>query len=336
MRFAAAVAAIAVGCARAPVAAQDDAEHGEHATGDDSVDDPTPSEPSGDPSADTGSPGDDEPEADLDCTFALGEVSRVADHTLLVFEDFELLADGRVATGANNYLMAYTDWGAEMEMLGFGLGINPTGVRALADGTIAVADVSEGTVSRVDPTSGGVEVLVGGMSNPNGLTAAGDGLLYVSEHVDGGRVLRVDPATGEVATVTTFPADEAPNGIALEPGDDTLVVAVRAGAGGSRIDRIDLTTGAATEVAAFDGELDTVGVDACGGVYTVPYGGGAVSRIAPSGEVTDLVTIDLGAISGMRWGIGTAALPRDHLYVSAQHNGVTEIAVGVTGAPTVF
>jgi hypothetical protein len=91
-------------------------------------------------------------------------------------------------------------------------------------------------------------------------------------------------------------------------------------------------------VGVFDGvELDAVGVDACGGVYTVPFSGGTLLRIAPQGEVQELVTLtDFPALSGMRWGIGTASLPRDHLYLSASHNGIIEIVVGVTGAPTVF
>lgn len=266
-----------------------------------------------------------------DCTVS---PSVLGFHSLQAFEDFDFLPDGRLVSGFNDSLVVTdADWGTGAEILGPGLGANPTGVRVLPSGDIAVAEVSGGNVSLVDATSGGFVNLVSGMSSPNGLAISRDGALYISEHIDGGRILRLDLQTSAIGVVLTSASTDAPNGLSLSADDRTLFVAV-----GSRIDRVDLSDGSVEILHEFGaGEFDTVAVDVCDAAYTIDYNGGVLYRIRADGAVDELATIDgYSYRTGLRWGIGTTALPRDHLYLSARTQGVTEIAIGVDGVPPVF
>jgi hypothetical protein len=268
-----------------------------------------------------------EPTLSPECEGA-AEIEALERHFVLVFEDFDFLPDGRVVTGANGILLVYTDWGATQDQIGFGLGANPTGVRALASGHVAVADVSTGDLSLVDLATGGTVRVLSGLRNPNGLAAAHDGTIYLSEHVPGGRILHVDPASGDFDIAFTASGADAPNGLALDLDDALLYVAYE-----HRIDRIDLADGTASVVYTDDDDrFDSVAVDSCGSVYTIGYSLGTLRRIAPDGTVEEVaVMTEGGAFSSLRWGLGTDALPRDHLYIGAQHNWVTEVAVGRPG-----
>jgi sugar lactone lactonase YvrE len=73
------------------------------------------------------------------------------------------------------------------------------GMGILPDGSVVIADVSNGAVKRVYPNSAS-EVVLGGLLYPNGLDIGPDGYIYVAEN-NAGRVRRIDPDTGEFTIV---------------------------------------------------------------------------------------------------------------------------------------
>ena len=99
----------------------------------------------------------------------------------------------------------------------------PEGPIALPDGSIIVVDIARGTLSRVDP-NGAIEVIADLGGGPNGAAIGPDGACYICnnggfiwhksgtgllfpghqpENYSGGRIERVDLATGEVSVIYT-------------------------------------------------------------------------------------------------------------------------------------
>jgi streptogramin lyase len=68
-----------------------------------------------------------------------------------------------------------------------------------ADGAVYVTLYGRGEVARVNVRNGDVQVAVSGLTKPEGISATPDGNLLVLE--EGGRLVRVDTATGETQTV---------------------------------------------------------------------------------------------------------------------------------------
>ena len=55
----------------------------------------------------------------------------------------------------------------------------PEGPVCMADGSIVLVEVKRGTISRVDPDNGSVEVVAQPGGGPNGAAVGPDGALYV-------------------------------------------------------------------------------------------------------------------------------------------------------------
>lgn len=71
-----------------------------------------------------------------------------------LFEDFEVLPDDTIVTGANGALLRWVPEGpppGAWPVPGFD---NPTGLRRLPDGRLAFADAFVGAVAALDPTTG--------------------------------------------------------------------------------------------------------------------------------------------------------------------------------------
>ncbi len=98
----------------------------------------------------------------------------------------------------------------------------PEGPVALPDGSVALVEIARGTVTRVAP-DGGLSVIAEPGGGPNGLAMGPDGMLFLCNNggflwheadgllrpvgtpddYGGGRIERIDPATGAVETLYT-------------------------------------------------------------------------------------------------------------------------------------
>ena len=106
---------------------------------------------------------------------------------------------------------------SDYEILATGLEF-PEGPVYMPDGSIVLVEVKRGTISRIDPTDGSVEVVAQPGGGPNGAAVGPDGALYVcnnggfewgeargltipglvSDGYSSGRIERIDLETGEV------------------------------------------------------------------------------------------------------------------------------------------
>jgi len=94
------------------------------------------------------------------------------------------------------------------------------GVGFLPGGDLVVNIVSTGSLVRVSP-DGGYSVVLSGLAYPNGLEVDLEGFVYVSEN-SGGRVRRIDPASGEYQVLAT--GLPSPNGLSFDAPYTTLYV----------------------------------------------------------------------------------------------------------------
>lgn len=210
------------------------------------------------------------------------------------------------------------------------------GLRATAKGVVVYADNDTMTLFRVNP-AGFKEMVLGGLEYANGLEVDLDGFVYVAEQ-SGGRVRRVDPATGQFTILAE--GLSAPNGLSFSPDYRTLYVG---SFGGGTITAIALhedMTAAGTSLfkqAIGSGGLDGMGVDACGNVYVCEFGPAIVWRFSPDGT-KDEQLVNLGGetawIPNLQWGSGIGGWDRETLYVlDFSGNRVFEVPVGVTDKP---
>ena len=135
-------------------------------------------------------------------------------------EDFAFGNDGRMySVNWNGHLVWHTydgDSDTVLPRLG-----EAAGMEMMADGSLVIANVSDGTVIRVDTEDGSSETLMSGIPYPNGITIDQDGVVYVSEHTRG-NVRRYDPETGESELIARGLYN--PNGMAFSPDWQTLYV----------------------------------------------------------------------------------------------------------------
>ena len=97
----------------------------------------------------------------------------------------------------------------------------PEGPVVMSDGSVILVEIKRGTISRVDPADGSIEVVANPGGGPNGAALGPDGALYVCnnggfewgqargltvpglvpEDYSSGRIERIDIETGEVVTL---------------------------------------------------------------------------------------------------------------------------------------
>ena len=166
---------------------------------------------------------------------------------------------------------------------------------------------------------------VNDLGAPNGLTVGPDGFLYYSDF-NGGRVYRVDPASGTRAEVTASMISGA-NGLAFESGGTLLVASYGTG----RLLRLTLTAGVETGRATVTDDLsnpDGVAVAADGTIYVGDQGGAIPAGVySISAGVVTPVRTGLSAPASVEFGAG--ALRCDDLYVAIGGGAMQRIeAVG--------
>lgn len=138
-------------------------------------------------------------------------------------------------------------------------------------------------ISRLDPATGIETLLISGMDNPNSITVADDGSIYVDEQQGYGSryrgIHRIDPVTGEETVISTDP----------RIGDWNSDLMWISGHGLYKIDtytdsilRIDVATGGVSTLTTFSGDL------------------GPRTAVVPVPEATAICVLMLGALSLMR------------------------------------
>lgn len=172
---------------------------------------------------------------------------------------------------------------------------------AVGEGAVWVANRDDGTVSRVDPGAGRVVATVAVGREPVGV-AAGGGAVWVTNRGDG-TVSRVDPATNRV--VGAVPVGRDPSGVAV--GEGAVWVAA---SGSRRLVRLDPDTGRAVgspiplgpgSSAEWAPSLVAIGE----GAVWVATRGGAVLRLDPrSGEEVARIPVGAGPAFGVAVGAG--------------------------------
>ncbi|MSQ02552.1 MAG: hypothetical protein EXR71_11810 [Myxococcales bacterium] len=136
-------------------------------------------------------------------------------------EDFAFDGEGQhVSIDENGNLVGITYEGVtKLISAGFGEG---AGTHMLVDGQIVIADVTNNTLVKVDPGTGGSVVLTAGLSYPNGLDVGTDAFVYVAES-GLGTLRKVDAETGESSLIAA--GMYGANGVSFGPGFDELYVA---------------------------------------------------------------------------------------------------------------
>ena len=213
------------------------------------------------------------------------------------------------------------------------------GLRALPSGDVVYADVSSGTLFRVDPSGAHVAVL-SGLQYANGLEVDLDGNVYAAEQ-NAGRVRRIDPYSGDFDIVAEDLPN--PNGVSFSPDYTTLYVG---SFGSGTIHAVpfdeDGQPGDAVPIVEQlgNGMLDGMGVDACGNIYVCEYLAAKVWRISPDGvdrqRIVDF-SADTEWIPNMQWGPGYGGWAADHLYVlDIAATRLYEVPLGVPGKPRAY
>ena len=274
----------------------------------------------------------------VDCG-VLPKVSHVVSTGYTTEEDFDFDPRGFLVSQRNQNIEGLDRYGNTW-IYAANVGADPSGLRVLASGDLAVAQPDRGDLMMVSAKTGGHGTALSGLTFPNGLTADRLGYAFVSEYTRDGRVRQVDVYTGEQWAVAAHL--EQPNGLAFSPDESVLYVAE--GKSGGRIlaiDRLGDTSWSTPRVffAPPRGTFLTLAVDVCGNVYTVDYGEGDVYRITPDGlsaeVVTSLGTGGYSAFSAIRFGNGVGGWERDMLYVTRRAE-LFEVGVGIDGQLPVY
>jgi hypothetical protein len=237
--------------------------------------------------------------------------------------------------GADNGNLFKSTYAGEPSLWVPGAGGFIAGLRAIPSGDIVYADVSSGTMYRIEADTGVRHAVLSGMEYANGIEVDLDGYVYAAEQ-NGSRVRRFDPITGEFDIV----ADglDNPNGVSFSPDYRTLYIG---SFGGGTILALPFdehgNPGEPEVLVESLGNhlLDGMGVDACGNIYVCEYLAAKVWRISPDGQLREPIvdfSSDTEWIPNMQWGSGIGGWVEDNLYVlDIAANKMFEVPLGVPG-----
>lgn len=289
-----------------------------------------------DPTGDTGTDDtDDTPpwEVEVDCTALLpSPVAYTKYDWIPGSEDFTFSADGYLmqVTGGG---LKRTPFGGPSELL-VPLDADVRGTRFLPDGRLVLATSENGTLLAVDPATGSQVPLASGLTNPNGIAIGADGLVYVATT---GRIVRVDPDTGDVEIVADLPGNSF-DGLTFSPDYTRLYFDEEFG----QIHYVDFDAagipgeprlGAQIPLGGFGFSiLDGMTMDACGNLYVVEMNG-TVWRVRTDGTVEDIVSLPGAAIiPALNFGYPpTGGWSATSLYVITFTGSVYALDIGVPG-----
>ncbi len=246
-------------------------------------------------------------------------------------EDFVFDALGNLVNVADGGNLLRAPYAMPSQLWFPGVGVSAAGTAMLSNGDVVFNDAGANQVIHVDQM-GSTTVIAAGVSYPNGLTVDMNDQVYVSEN-SGERVLRIDPFTLEVVTVSI--GLFSPNGLGFDKTYENLYIG---SFGGGTVHRLNIETGV-TELFASGiggGGLDGVVVDECDNVYVTDFGPGTIYRLTQDGQIQFVV--DLGGetswIPNLHFGSGIGGWDDSLLYVMDRgQNRTFVLDLGVKGIP---
>jgi len=161
-----------------------------------------------------------------------------------------------------------------------------------------------------------------GMGGLNAFEVASDGMIY-GPLVFGGRVVRIDPESGRITTVS----DDfvSPGALKLESDNSALVLDA-----GAEIKRVELATGATTLLATLPSGGDNLAVNSAGRVYVSLSETNAIVEIDPSSGDMRYVVEPAPLNSPAGFGVWPNA-GHDALFIGDLFGGI-KVVDGQTGA----
>jgi hypothetical protein len=303
-----------------------------------------PTDP-GTPPGDTGplsDPGDSATDGTLptdtavvDCSAPLPAVAPVAEIGIATEEDFDFDLRGFVIYQQGSDLVGEQPGGV-FEVISPGVANDLRGIQTLSTGNIVAAANTEGSLRFVNRDTGASNLLVGGLSSPNGVEVGPDDTVFFTES-SGGRLRWVNPLTGDSGQID---GDlDFPNGVAFAP-DALTLYATSSGLSGTAVVAYtwDGTTwgGRHVVVESFAELFDSIETDVCGNLYVLSYTNGKVFRISADGATSVLVA-DLpgGAFSAIKWGNGVDIWSTSTLYAT-NRSKIYGMDMGIDGTPDVL
>jgi len=249
-------------------------------------------------------------------------------------EDFDFDGGGYLLTQSNSNIAALDRQG-NIDYISIPGFHDPSGLRVMSTGDLALAEPDTGGLRLVYRATGGTEIAMSGLTNPNGVAVDGDGYVFVSEFTGNGRVAIVDPYGPDnwlIADNLPFP-----NGLALS-NDETRLFILTANA-------ILVTERTAPTsfgpLSVFlqlpdNSSFWSLTLDVCDNLYTVNYSTGEVVRIDGQDKSTEMI-VDIGqfgSYSALRFGSGEGGWERETLYVT-NRGDLFAVPIGVPGKPPV-
>ena len=245
-------------------------------------------------------------------------------HGLLLDEDILIGWDGRGAFVRADYEGDLTSWIPGIE--------NAEQMIWTEDGGFFYGDSYIGSVIQVSPT-GSRTIRAEGMEYVYGLQWGPDGKIWVAD----GNILRIDPDSGEVELLIEYPWDESWYSHSLGFNlDCTELYIGTLGYGQVLVVASTTTLDPVGEPRLFantrGGWHDSMEMDACGNLWIADYWISALIRIAPDGEMTEVIRRDEVQYGhGVLWGNDVGGWRSDAIYLPQPYNGnkVREVVVGV-------
>ncbi len=254
-------------------------------------------------------------------------------------EDFDFDAEGYLIYQDNSNLVGRDQTG-DFRVISPAVAWDPSAVQVMSDGFIVVGAQDQGSLKLVDPSDGSWTLLIGGLTQPNGVEIGSDDRVYFTEFTVPGRVRWVD-RDGTQGTI--LENTSMPNGLVLSPDEQILYIGGTDGPDTGAILSVhrlgpDSWEDFATVLYSSQGhDFDAVEVDICGNVYTVEYDSGRVVRMSPDGTDPQQLAVVVDPqfwdeYNTLRWGNGIGGWNSKHLYLT-NRNHVFPIEVDIEGKP---
>jgi sugar lactone lactonase YvrE len=245
--------------------------------------------------------------------------------------------DGRVyAGGEGGELYAVTLDGEVDELASTGGSM--LGVAVDGRGRVYACDAGNGEIVRLEPSSGRVERYgdARGLDTPNALAFGPNGVLYVTCSGEDGEpgVVRIPP--GAAAERWTDALTAYPNGCAVTPAGDALVVVESHRPGLSRIPiRPGGEAAEPVSIAALpETDPDGVAFDEAGNCFVTLYRPDGVVRVGADGAVEVVVADPLASVFDAPTNLAFVGASLDRVVVANVGDRFLSIGdLGVRGAP---
>jgi hypothetical protein len=213
------------------------------------------------------------------------------------------------------------------------------GLRYLLDGTLAIADESQGGIVLVQP-NGAQEVLVSGLGYAYGLAIDLSGRIWLANH---DAILRIDPMTRTSTVVLRSGEVPSPRSITFDNTYETLFVG---STNSPTIYAIPLDANGDPTFPQVWGSLpngagwvDGLAMDECGNLYVADYLTQSLYIMPPNGVGALLHAWQNGSYGhGLEFGSGIGGWDEYSLYLPQpyQNSEVARVWLGVRGKPRPF